>query len=403
MTSQTCVKKDEADIFFLMDDSGSIGNQDFKDMQNFIINFFRTFNIGPNHVRVGLVKYADDPTLQFDLTASSNVDNMETSVKTIRHEGGGTETGKALKSMGPHFRRAMQTRGHKVPEYLIVITDGESTDDVTAPAEELRQQGVIIFAIGVKESNQAQLVDIAGDSKRTIQVNNFDALKSIKNNIITDICTDGKIRCTSVSYCTINKADIIFLVDSSKSIDDTEYGSMRIFMESIVKQTTVGKDKTRFGLISYSDLPQHHFSLHDYDSRRKVLEALPKQKPTEGDTHTGEALQFSLQYFSAANGGRKALKVPQILMVITDGAATNPYILEEHSDALRANGIIVISVGGAGTDEENYCMPDNLRTTRGTYSPFHLNRKSESHRSGARSIHTSRISLWVCAFQVSHC
>uniref|UniRef100_A0A8C9XAN3 VWFA domain-containing protein n=1 Tax=Sander lucioperca TaxID=283035 RepID=A0A8C9XAN3_SANLU len=567
----TCVKKDEADIFFLMDDSGSIGNQDFKDMQNFIINFFRTFNIGPNHVRVGLVKYADDPTLQFDLTASSNVDNMETSVKTIRHEGGGTETGKALKSMGPHFRRAMQTRGHKVPEYLIVITDGESTDDVTAPAEELRQQGVIIFAIGVKESNQAQLVDIAGDSKRTIQVNNFDALKSIKNNIITDICTDdckdvqgdiffladgsesiskddfkkmkefmkavirnpaieqnkvhvglmqfstdnrlefpltryysreeilkaidnmkqldqgtltGKAL-TEVSqyfdktnggrpdisqrlivitdgeakdevigpaealrkkgvvvyaigvvdanttqlvdisgstdrvyseknfdalkdleskliidqqplYCTINKADIIFLVDSSKSIDDTEYGSMRIFMESIVKQTTVGKDKTRFGLISYSDLPQHHFSLHDYDSRRKVLEALPKQKPTEGDTHTGEALQFSLQYFSAANGGRKALKVPQILMVITDGAATNPYILEEHSDALRANGIIVISVGVkeanidqletmAGGDKSKVFFVDNFKALETLYekiSPALCNTTKPACKSG---------------------
>uniref|UniRef100_A0A8C9XDI8 VWFA domain-containing protein n=1 Tax=Sander lucioperca TaxID=283035 RepID=A0A8C9XDI8_SANLU len=137
-------------------------------------------------------------------------------------------------------------------------------------------------------------------------------------------------------------------------------------------------DKTRFGLISYSDLPQHHFSLHDYDSRRKVLEALPKQKPTEGDTHTGEALQFSLQYFSAANGGRKALKVPQILMVITDGAATNPYILEEHSDALRANGIIVISVGVkeanidqletmAGGDKSKVFFVDNFKALETLY------------------------------------
>ncbi|XP_039661145.1 collagen alpha-6(VI) chain-like [Perca fluviatilis] len=518
---KACVKKDEADIFFLMDDSGSIGNRDFEDMQNFILRFLGTFNIGPDHVRVGLVKYADNPTLQFDLTASSNVDNLKKSVKNIAHEGGGTETGKALKSMGPHFRRAMQTRGHKVPEYLIVITDGESTDDVTAPAEELRGQGVTIFAIGVKESNEAELKDIAGDPKRTIQVNNFDALKSINNDIITDICTEDVCRdvqgdiffladgsesiskddfkkmkefmkaviskpaieqnkvhvglmqfssdnqlefplsryysteeilkaiddmeqldqgtltgkaLTEVSQyfdktnggrpdvsqrlivitdgeakdevigpaealrkkgvevyaigvvdanttqlgeisgstdrvyseknfdalkdleskvalelcrkdCTINNADIIFLVDSSTSINETQYGSMQIFMESIVKQTTVGKDMTRFGLISYATEPQSHFSLHDYDSKRKVLAAIPKQKPTEGDTYTGEALQFSLEYFRATHGGRKAYNVPQILMVITDGAATNPYILKEHSDALRDNGIIVISVG----------------------------------------------------------
>ncbi|XP_035862083.1 collagen alpha-3(VI) chain-like [Sander lucioperca] len=551
---KACVKKDEADIFFLMDDSGSIGNRDFEDMQNFILRFLGTFNIGPDHVRVGLVKYADDPSLEFDLTASSNVDNLKKSVENITHEGGGTETGKALKSMGPHFRRAMETRGHKVPEYLIVITDGESTDKVKAPAEELRLQGVIIFAIGVKESNEAELLDIAGDSKRTIQVNNFDALKSINNDIITDICTEDACRdiqgdicfladgsesisksdfikmkefmkavisksaieqnkvhvglmqfstdnrlefpltryysreeilkaidnmkqldqgtltgkaLTEVSQyfdktnggrpdisqrlivitdgeakdevigpadalrkkgvvvyaigvvdanttqlgeiagsldrvyseknfdalkdlesqvalelcrkdCTINNADVIFLVDSSKSIDDTEYGSMRIFMESIVKQTTVGKDMTRFGLISYSNQPQSHFSLHDYDSKRKVLAALPKQKPTEGDTHTGEALQFSLQYFNAAHGGRKAFNVPQILMVITDGAATNPYILKEHSDALRDNGIIVISVGVkeanidqletmAGGDKSKVFFVDNFKALETLY------------------------------------
>ncbi|XP_078108114.1 collagen alpha-6(VI) chain-like [Sander vitreus] len=569
--NKACVKKDEADIFFLMDDSGSIGNRDFEDMQNFIIKFFRTFNIGPDHVRVGLVKYADDPTLEFDLTASSNVNKMETSVKSITHEGGGTETGKALKSMGPHFSRALQTRGYRVPEYLIVITDGESTDNVKAPAEELRQQGVIIFAIGVKESNKAELLDIAGDPKRTIQVNNFDALKSIKNDIITDICTDdckdvqgdifflvdgsesisksdfikmkefmkavmrnpaieenkvhvglmqfstdnrlefplnryynrdeilkaiddmkqldqgtltGKALTEVSQYfdktnggrpdisqrlivitdgeakdevigpaealrkkgvvvyaigvvdanttqlvdisgstdrvyseknfdalkdleskvalelcrknCTINNADIIFLVDSSKSIDDTEYGSMQIFMESIVKQTTVGKDMTRFGLISYSDQPQSHFSLHDYDSRRKVLAALPKKKPPEGDTYTGEALQFSLQYFNAAHGGRKALNVPQILMVITDGAATNPYILKEHSDALRDNGIIVISVGVkeanidqletmAGGDKSKVFFVDNFKALETLYeqiSPALCNTTKSACKSG---------------------
>ncbi len=193
LCSPACAQKDEADIYFLMDDSGSIQNQDFNEMKKFIIEFLHIFRIGPQHIRMGLVKYADLPTLEFDLTAYSDADKLEKAVEGIIHKGGGTETGKALSSMTPHFEKALATRGQKVPEYLIVITDGESTDEVKAPAEKLRAQGVIIYAIGVKKSNETQLKEIAGDPKRAFFVNNFDALKTINDGIVTDICSpDGK-------------------------------------------------------------------------------------------------------------------------------------------------------------------------------------------------------------------
>ena len=176
-----------------MDDSGSIQNQDFKDMKKFIIDFLHTFRIEPQHVRIGLVKYADSPSLQFDLTEHSNFNELAKALKSITHGGGGTKTGRALSSMGKHFERAEASRGHKVPEYLVVITDGKSQDQVRAPAAKLREQGVITYAIGVKDANENELNDIAGDPRRTFFVNNFDALRSIKDKITGDICTpDGK-------------------------------------------------------------------------------------------------------------------------------------------------------------------------------------------------------------------
>ncbi|XP_042345729.1 collagen alpha-6(VI) chain-like [Plectropomus leopardus] len=516
-----CVQKDEADIFFLMDDSGSIENLDFQDMKEFITNVLQTFHIGPQHVRVGLVKYSDNPVLQFDLEKYTHVDDLKSAVERVRHDGGGTETGKALSSMGKRFKRGLPPRVHRVPEYLIVITDGESSDDVKKPAKELRDQGIIIYAIGVKDSNQTELQEIAGDPKRAIFVRDFDALKSINSDIVIDICsedvckdeqgdvffltdssesisneqfdtmkkfmksvisktnvgqnkvhvgvmqfstnynlefplnyhynvddiskaiddmqkmdegtltgkaltqvsqyfdrnnggrpglsqrliviTDGEakdkvkgpaeaLRAKGVTIhaigvvdanttqleeisgssdrvysgtnfdalkdleskvalkickreCDIEKADVIFLVDSSISINSTQYQSMRKFIEAMVNETTVGKNLTRFGLISYATVPMLHFTLGQYDSRREVLDAIPKTKPPEGDTYTGEAMEFSLKHFDAEYGGRRELNVPQVLMVITDGAATNPWILKERSDALRNNGITVLSIG----------------------------------------------------------
>uniref|UniRef100_A0A3Q3XKF0 VWFA domain-containing protein n=1 Tax=Mola mola TaxID=94237 RepID=A0A3Q3XKF0_MOLML len=185
--------KDEADFFFLIDDSGSIDNEDFYDMKKFINEFLHTFRIGPQYIRMGLAKYADLPSLEFDLTTHTDAKSIEEAVEKVTHEGGGTMTGAALSFMKAYFNRSMVSRGHRVPEYLIVITDGKSADNVKTPAEELRAQGATIYAVGVKNASSTELLQIAGDPKRTVFVGNFDALKSINKGIITDICTsDGK-------------------------------------------------------------------------------------------------------------------------------------------------------------------------------------------------------------------
>lgn len=188
-----CVHTDEADIFFLIDHSGSIYPNDFHDMKKFIIEFLYTFRIGPQHVRMGVAKFADKPELEFDLMTYTDVKSLENAIINIKQIGGGTETGRALEFMSPEFDRAMATRGQKVKEYLVVITDGKSTDKVKAPADKLRSQGVTVYAVGVKNADESQLLEISGDRQRTFFVNNFDALKPIKDDIITDICSpDGK-------------------------------------------------------------------------------------------------------------------------------------------------------------------------------------------------------------------
>lgn len=137
-------------------------------------------------------------------------------------------------------------------------------------------------------------------------------------------------------------------MDGSTSITLPKFRSMQKFMQSMVNQTTVGKDMTQFGVILYSDNPNSIFALNKYNSKREVLNGIAALKPTYGNTYTSRALSYALQYFSAEHGGRAALKVPQILMVITDGNATDWNYLEPSSLALRENGISVFSIGVEG-------------------------------------------------------
>lgn len=125
---------------------------------------------------------------------------------------------------------------------------------------------------------------------------------------------------------------------------------MQRFMESIVNQTTVGKDLTRFGVILYSTDPNSVFTLKEYNSKRELLQAISALKSPYGDTFTGKALAYSLKFFNEEHGGRAALQVPQILMVITDGDATDKNNLVAPSVALQDKGISVFSIGVEGAN-----------------------------------------------------
>lgn len=140
-------------------------------------------------------------------------------------------------------------------------------------------------------------------------------------------------------------------MDGSTSITLKKFQSMQKFMASMVSKTTVGSDLTRFGVILYSNDPNSIFTLKQYSSKRDVLQAITALKSPLGNTYTGRALAYSRQFFDKDQGGRAELRVPQILMVITDGDATDRNGLVQPSLALRDQGISVFSIGVEGANK----------------------------------------------------
>ncbi|XP_015805075.3 collagen alpha-6(VI) chain isoform X1 [Nothobranchius furzeri] len=328
-----CVQTDEADIFFLIDHSGSIHPSDFHDMKKFILEFIDTFRIGPQHVRIGVVKYADDPNLEFDLITYTDAQTLGKAVEEILQIGGGTETGKALSFMSPLFKEAAVSRGHKVREHLVVITDGKSADKVKDPAESLRKQGVVVYAIGVKEADEEELKEISGNPKRTFFVNNFDALNLIKDDIITDICT--------TDVCKDIPGDLLFLIDSSGSIYPEDYKKMKDFMKSIISTSFIGENDVHVGVMQFGTTQQLEFSLKQYFTKKDILVAVDGLRQIGGGTLTGRAISEVSQYFDSARGGRPDLR--QRLIVITDGESQDQ--VKDPAEALRAKGVLVYAIG----------------------------------------------------------
>ncbi|TSK16118.1 Collagen alpha-6(VI) chain [Bagarius yarrelli] len=353
---QGCIQTEEADIYFLIDHSGSIHPSDFQDMKKFILEFLLLFTIGPKQVRVGVVKFASTTTLEFKLNTYNDRTSLERAVDSIVQIGGGTQTGQALSFMSPLFKEAEKTRGNKVQEILIVITDGKSQDVVKEPAAQLRAQGVTIYSIGVKEANEQELLEMAADPKRVYFVTNFDALKPLKNEIVTDICSDDA--------CKNMLADIIFLVDGSASIEPEDFSKMKKFMNNIISKSVIGRDSVQVGVVQFSSKSNAEFTLKDFHDKLEMQQAINEMQQLSAGTMTGDALKFVANYFSPSEGGR--LNTPQILIVITDGESQD--VVAKPAQALRNKGITIYSIGVVNANSTQ------LREISGTQDNVYLER-----------------------------
>uniref|UniRef100_A0A673JMI4 Collagen alpha-6(VI) chain-like n=1 Tax=Sinocyclocheilus rhinocerous TaxID=307959 RepID=A0A673JMI4_9TELE len=327
----------KADIYFLLDESGSISYDEFDDMKNFTKQWLEAFEVGNNHVRFGLVKFASSATTVFRLHDYNTKADIEKAVNALIMEGGGTRTDLGLREMIPLFEEAVRTRGEKVRKLLIVITDGESRgteESVEVPAKLLRtEQNVTIYAIGVKDASEPELELISGSPQRTFYVKNYDFLDEIKKDIITEIC--------SFEGCEGLFADVVFLLDGSESVSAKDFENMKYIMKLVIDRFVIGPDKERVAVVQYGTDPNEEFSLNKFDDKAVLLQEITNIKQKNGKTYTGKALKEVLQSFNISKGGRaSALK---FLILLTDGESRDD--VSEPAKVLRDNFININAIG----------------------------------------------------------
>nr|XP_014343031.1 PREDICTED: collagen alpha-6(VI) chain-like [Latimeria chalumnae] len=336
-SSEVC-KSMEADILFLIDTSGSITEEDFKNMIAFMKSLVMKSDIGPDRVQIGTIQFSDIAQEEFLLDSYATKTDLQDAIDHIKPLKRGTKTGNALTFTSEYFDISKGGRPNLM-QYLIVITDGESQDEVAKPAKALRDKGITIYAIGVLNANNTQLLEIAGSQGKVLFEEKFESLKDLEQQIIFRIChPEHSCKRTEV-------ADIIFLVDGSDSIKETHFQSMIKFMEAVVNDTEVASNRVQFGAIVYGSEPKEQFLLKQYTTKRQVKDAIYKMNRVGGQTYTAEALRFAKDQFSPSSGGRKSNGVSQILMIITDGVATDRVAVPVIARSVREEGIGIYAVG----------------------------------------------------------
>ena len=193
-----------ADIVFIVDEARSIGPANFRLVRNFLHSAVSGFEIGPTKVRVGIVMNNDVPKAQVYLNTFDNKTELLGFIKILPYRGGGTKTGAALNFTRENvFIAAKGSRlGKGVQRVAVVITLGDSKDDVSRAAALLRRDGVTVYSVGVQNANRTKLVEMASHpaNKHIFTVDSFVKLNSLEQNL-------QKILCVNILHQAISVRD----------------------------------------------------------------------------------------------------------------------------------------------------------------------------------------------------
>ncbi|KAJ8353811.1 hypothetical protein SKAU_G00213780 [Synaphobranchus kaupii] len=205
-----CTTPAIADIVILVDGSWSIGRINFRLVRMFLENLVNAFSVGINNTRVGLAQYSGDPRIEWHLNAFTTKDSVIDAVKNLPYKGGNTLTGLALTYILENSFKPESGSRSNVPKIGILITDGKSQDDVIPPAESLRNAGIELFAIGVKNADENELKSIASepDGTHVYNVADFSVMSSIVEGLTKTVCDrvqqqDKEIKGESGSQATL--------------------------------------------------------------------------------------------------------------------------------------------------------------------------------------------------------
>ncbi|CAK6961368.1 LOW QUALITY PROTEIN: collagen alpha-1(VII) chain [Scomber scombrus] len=185
--------KAKADIVFLVDESSSIGANNFNKMKDFIFRVTTYFpTIGPKDTQVTVVHYSDEPRIEFRLNDYKDRNSVLRALRGLRYVGGNTKTGKGISYVLQELFQESLGMRQDMSHVLVLITDGRAQDNVLPPSRIARALGVSVLAVGVSNADMEELNKIAAPTtyKNIFYSPTFDDFPSIEREFINSICSE---------------------------------------------------------------------------------------------------------------------------------------------------------------------------------------------------------------------
>lgn len=184
-----------ADIVFALDSSLSMTEEEFNKTLSFVTRIAESVEIGDQATRIGLLTFATEAEPQILLSDFDSKDELINRIKGVQYSPGLTNTHLALKLL-PSVMFNDNGNRPDVQDIVIVMSDGKSSNE-TATLQALaniEKENYTIFALGITDSvkeDELNAISSDPDSTYSLQVDDFDDLKSIVDAFASQVCEEG--------------------------------------------------------------------------------------------------------------------------------------------------------------------------------------------------------------------
>ncbi|KAJ8307442.1 hypothetical protein KUTeg_015526 [Tegillarca granosa] len=202
-----------ADLVFVMDDSGSIGTSNFIKQKDVVMQIIRQYEIGTNKVQVSVVKFSYNVVVEFYLNSFSTKSDVLNAVNnTAYRNGGSTDTASALELVYQQIFTLSKGGRQDTPNIVIVITDGRSSSRSNTLAAASRLHSIAsVIAVGVGSgTDSVELAGIASDAVYNFHVDNFEAFNGIFGGILFVFFTNDLLDAQKMTNFPAKKLEMLF-------------------------------------------------------------------------------------------------------------------------------------------------------------------------------------------------
>ncbi|XP_019849986.1 PREDICTED: uncharacterized protein LOC109580868 [Amphimedon queenslandica] len=126
------------DFIILLDASGSVGSSNFEIMKNFVADMLSNFTIGPDDTRVGVIRFADTPSIVIPLGSNNTYAQLASAIRV---------------------------------KVSAVLTDGLSNNPsaTVQSAQAVHNDKITVFSFGIgSDISNAELIAIASDGQQGV-------------------------------------------------------------------------------------------------------------------------------------------------------------------------------------------------------------------------------------------
>ena len=145
--------REQVDLVFILDASGSIQAHNFNIMKQFVADFVEEIDVDTGGARIALISYSNNVRREFDLNTYDNRRDIINAVMNVPYIRGTTNTASALQYIRTEVFQ--QARGDRpgARNVAFLITDGQSNDNrqTLVEARRAKDADIHIFVAGIGE------------------------------------------------------------------------------------------------------------------------------------------------------------------------------------------------------------------------------------------------------------